>query len=224
MTAFPLPAVFVEPPAAATASVIWLHGLGADGHDFAGIVPQLGLPDSHSIRFIFPHAPQRPVTVNNGYVMPAWYDIRQMNPLIEDEAGIRHTAEVLDACIAHETAAGIAASHIVLAGFSQGGAMALHTALRYPSTLAGVLALSTYLPLGDSLKLEAADANRKTPIWIAHGEDDSVIPMHYAVRSRARLQALGYSVDWHSYAMAHTVCAAEIVAIGKWLMQRLGQA
>jgi phospholipase/carboxylesterase len=208
--------------AAPSCAVIWLHGLGADGHDFAPIVPELGLPPALAVRFIFPHAPLLPVTINNGYVMPAWYDVRSLDlRQTEDESGIRASQQRIETLIRHEEARGISASRIVLAGFSQGGAIALHTALRYPVTLAGVLALSTYLPLPWTLAAEASPANAGLPVFMAHGAADSVIPVAQGLASRGQLEELGHEVAWREYPMAHSVCPEEITAIGQWLVQVL---
>lgn len=204
-------------------SVIWLHGLGADGHDFAPIVPELGLPPALGIRFVFPHAPMMPVTINGGLVMPAWYDVRSLDlGEHEDEQGIRAAQRRLEALIRREIARGIEPSRIVLAGFSQGGAIALHTALRYPTRLAGVLALSTYLALPDFLDAEASSAATALPIFMAHGLVDGVIPVAQARASCELLRQRGYTVEWHEYPMAHSVCAQEIADIGTWLAGVLG--
>jgi phospholipase/carboxylesterase len=197
-------------------SVLWLHGLGADGHDFEPIVPELklGIP----VRFVFPHAPVRPVTINGGMAMRAWYDILGFDRRSqEDAAGIRASAAAVTLLIDREIERGMSSDRIVLAGFSQGGAIALHTALREPRPLAGVLALSTYLPLASTLAGERSAANAGIPIFMAHGTGDSVLPLALAESSRRALQALGYGVDWHSYSMAHSVCLEEINAIGAWL-------
>jgi len=205
-----------------TRAVIWLHGLGADGHDFAPIVPELGLPSFLSVRFVFPHAPLMPVTINGGYVMPAWYDVKSQDlRQEEDSKGIRVSQQAVEALIQRELARGIEPSSIVLAGFSQGGAIALHTGLRYNAPLAGVLALSTYLPLPHSLITEASPANAAVPVFMAHGTADSVIPPCQGAASRDLLRQLDYAVEWHEYAMAHSVCAAEITDIGVWLAQVL---
>lgn len=210
--------LLVEPAGAADAAVIWLHGLGADGHDFEGIVPYLGLPGGHGVRFVFPHAPVRPVTVNGGMEMRAWYDILEMNVgMRQDEAGIRGSAELARALIAAEVSAGIASERIVLAGFSQGGAIALHAGLRHPEPLAGVMALSTYLPLAESLDSERSHANDEVPIFMAHGKADPVIPFRLAEESRKRLERAGYAVDFRSYPMPHSVVPEEITDIGHWL-------
>jgi phospholipase/carboxylesterase len=201
------------------AAIIWLHGLGADGHDFEPIVPELAL--AKPVRFIFPHAPVRPVTLNSGMPMRAWYDIFQLGGGPEDEAGIRASQASLESLIARETGRGIAPGRIVLAGFSQGGAIVLHTALRHAERLAGVLALSTYLPLAGALEQEAASANAGLPIFMAHGRFDDIIPLERAQASRQRLQALGYALEWHEYPMPHSVCAPEIAAIAAFLTRVL---
>ena len=197
-------------------SVVWLHGLGADGHDFEPIVPELksGFP----VRFVFPHAPVRPVTINGGMAMRAWYDILGFDHHAkEDAAGIRASAIAVGQLIEREVERGIPSERIVLAGFSQGGAIALHAALREPRPLAGVLALSTYLPLATSLASERSPANAGVPIFMAHGTSDSVLPLSLGESSRRALEVLGYAVDWHSYPMAHSVCLEEVGAIGAWL-------
>ena len=203
------------------AAVIWLHGLGADGHDFEPVVPELGLPAAAAVRFIFPHAPVRPVTLNMGMRMRAWYDILQLGGGAEDEAGIRASQAALEKLIGIERNRGIDARKIALAGFSQGGAIALQTALRYPERLAGVLALSTYLPLAQKLEAERAMANRDIPVFMAHGSSDPMIPLERAERSRDRLAALGYAIEWHQYPMPHSVCAPELADIGAFLVRSL---
>jgi phospholipase/carboxylesterase len=211
-----LDAIELTTGAAPRLAVIWLHGLGADGHDFEPIVPELGL--GFPVRFVFPHAPVRPVTINGGMAMRAWYDILGFDRHSkEDAAGIRASAAAVTRLIDREIERGMSPDRIVLAGFSQGGAIALHTALRDPRTLAGVLALSTYLPLNSTLASERNAANASVPIFMAHGTSDSVLPLALAESSRRVLEALGYAVDWHSYAMAHTVCLEEIGAIAAWL-------
>ncbi len=204
-----------------SASVIWLHGLGADGSDFMPIVPELSLP-KRAIRFVFPNAPQMPVTINGGMVMPAWYDISDTAIRREDERGVRTSQAAIEALIAREVSRGSPTGNIVLAGFSQGGAIALQTALRHPERLAGVMALSTYVPLADTLATEASPANRDVPIFMAHGMQDPVITLARAEQSRVLLQGLGYRVEWRSYPMAHAVCPQEIVDIGRWLTKVLG--
>jgi phospholipase/carboxylesterase len=206
-----------------TAAVIWLHGLGADGNDFAAIVPELDLSGCPPIRFIFPHAPSIPVTVNGGYVMPAWYDIRGANLVQgEDAAGIRHSAQSLEALMAHEVGRGIAAHRIVLAGFSQGCAMVLHTGLRHGERLAGIMALSGYLPLASTLAAERSAANQPTPVFMAHGLADPVVPLARAEDSRQALQSLGYAVQWHTYPMPHSVHPQEIADMSIFLQSVLG--
>jgi phospholipase/carboxylesterase len=203
------------------ASILWLHGLGADGSDFAPIVDELALP--LAVRFVFPHAPSMPVTVNGGYVMPAWYDIYSQDIAgIQDEAGIRRAQSMLTALIEMEKSRGIRPERIVLAGFSQGGAIALQTALRYPDRLAGVVALSTYLPLQSSLAKERSEANRDLPVFMAHGRYDTVIPQQAAQISRNNMKLVGYPVEWHEYPMMHTVCAEEIGDIRRFLLKILG--
>lgn len=205
------------------ASVVWLHGLGADGNDFVPIVNELGLPPDWRVRFVFPHAPMMPVTINGGYVMRAWYDVSFDG--IEkrhDEAGIRRSQLAVEALLAREKARGVAAGRIVLAGFSQGGAMTLHTGLRHAERLAGLMVLSSYLPLAHALAAERAAANAGTPIFMAHGEDDAVISIELAERSVAQLRDQGYAVDWHAYPMEHSVCLEEIAHVGAWLRRVLG--
>lgn len=201
------------------AAVIWLHGLGADGHDFEPIVPELRLDPGISIRFIFPHAPMLPVTINQGFVMRAWYDIRSADIGAEtDEKGIRASATLLYDLIDAEIANGIAPDRIVLAGFSQGGAIALHAGLRYEKRLAGIMALSTYLPLDESLEAEKSEANAEIPILFAHGSTDPVIPIDMAYRSQKVLEREGYAVEWHEYkGMAHSVSEQEIYHLAEWL-------
>ena len=204
------------------ACVIWLHGLGADGHDFEPIVPELGLDPALGIRFIFPHAEMMPVTINQGFVMRAWFDISSANiDADQDEDGIRASAGLVDQLVDAQIDAGIAPERIILAGFSQGGAVVLHAGLRSPHSLAGVLALSTFLPLADTLTSEKSAANADLPIFLAHGSVDPVIPVNLAYQSRGSLEALGYPLEWHEYpGMAHSVSQNEIEHIGKW-MQRL---
>jgi len=204
-----------------TAAVIWMHGLGADGNDFVPIVNEIDLSGAPGIRFIFPHAPTRPVTINNGHVMRAWYDIAfgdlEGKTRKADEKGVRESQAQIGQLIARENSRGIAASKIVLAGFSQGGAIALHTGLRYPETLAGVMALSTYLPLAESFAQEATPANAKTPVFMAHGTHDPVVPYAMGNSSREQLQQAGYALVWHEYPMQHSVCLEEVADIGRWL-------
>jgi len=216
-----LPTIELETGRPATASVIWLHGLGADGHDFEPIVPELDLPDALAVRFVFPHAPMQPVTINGGAVMRAWYDVDALEgQRREDGAGVRASQALVEELIASEKKRGLAAARIVLAGFSQGGAIALHTGLRHAEPLAGIMALSTYLPLASTLAAEAA-ANRATPIFMAHGVHDPLIPVARATMSRRQLEAAGYAVEWHDYPMEHAVCATEIADISAWLQRVL---
>ena len=213
-----LEAIEIETAPAVRAVVIWMHGLGADGHDFEPIVPELDLPRALAIRFVFPHAPMRPVTVNGGAVMRAWYDVTGLGGVRhEDEQGVRASQRDIEALIAREKQRGVPAGQIVLAGFSQGGAMALHTGLRHPERLAGLLILSSYLLLPDTLAAEASAANRDVPIFMAHGTHDPMIPMSRARESRDRLLALGYRVEWHEYPMPHSLCAEEVADLSAWL-------
>ena len=211
----------IETGPAPRAAVLWLHGLGADGHDFEPIVPELGLPDAVPVRFVFPHAPVRPVTLNQGMRMRAWYDIFRLGGGPEDEPGIRASEASLRQLIEKEKGRGIAAGKIVIAGFSQGGAIALQTALRYPERLAGVLALSTYLPLAPRLAEERAGKNQDLPVFMAHGTYDDVIPLQRADDSRRALEKLGYPVEWHAYPMPHSVCPQEIADIAAFLLRVL---
>lgn len=214
-----LSAIERETGANPTRAVIWLHGLGADGHDFEPIVPELDLAGLPPIRFVFPHAPMQAVTINGGYVMRAWYDIvsPDFTRQREDAAGVRASADDLEKLIARENVRGVLDDHIVLAGFSQGGAIALHTALRHPRRLAGVMALSTYLPLAGALQTEAHPANRDVPIFMAHGHGDTVIPYEFAERSAELLKAQGYALAWHAYFMEHGVNMEELRDISAWL-------
>jgi phospholipase/carboxylesterase len=215
--------VVVEPLGEVRACVIWLHGLGADGHDFEPIVPELDLPPGHGVRFVFPHAPARPVTINGGYVMRAWYDVRHPDlRQQEDQAGITDSMHLVNALIARENARGIGNGKIVLAGFSQGGVMALHCGIRQSTSLAGVVALSCYLPLPALAEQESTEAGRTSPIFLAHGTADNIIPIHQGQQSRDQLLALGVDVEWHSYPMSHGVNAQEIADISRFLNQRLG--
>jgi phospholipase/carboxylesterase len=213
-----LDCIEIDPPGAVRASAIWLHGLGADGSDFVPVIDQLGLPRDHGIRFLFPNAPVRPVTINNGIAMPAWYDILGVTIADkQDEAGVRASAGQIEALIEREAQRGIGPERIVLAGFSQGGAVALHTGVRHAATLAGIMALSAYLPLAGRLEYEAHAANRRTPIFMAHGSFDPVVPLALGTASRDALAAAGLAVAWHEYPMAHEVCAPQIQDIGRWL-------
>lgn len=219
-----LPAIEIEhgsvPP---SFSVIWLHGLGADGSDFVPVVPELGLSEGVGVRFIFPHAPEIPVTCNGGWVMPAWYDILSLSPNERriDEAGLLASREALRCLIARENTRGIPCSRIFVAGFSQGGAVAYLGALTHPQALAGVIALSTYIPSASLLMSEAAPANRQIPVFAAHGSDDDVVAPILGKQARDLLLGEGYAVDWHEYPMPHSVCIEEIADIGRWLQARL---
>lgn len=212
----------IETAPAPTATVIWMHGLGADGHDFEPIVPELALPASPGVRFIFPHAPVRAVTLNNGMAMRAWYDILELGGTREDGEGLRMSQAAVETLIAGEEARGIAAGRIVLAGFSQGGAIAFQAGLRHPQRLAGIMALSTYLPLAGTVEAERHEANRGLPIFMAHGSADPMISIGRAQQSRKMLEALGYPVEWHEYPMPHSVCPPEIADISAWLVKVLG--
>ncbi|HVS18579.1 MAG TPA: alpha/beta fold hydrolase [Planctomycetota bacterium] len=212
-----LPAVEIEPQGPARHAVIWLHGLGADGNDFPPIVAEMRLDPALGMRWVFPHAPAIPVTINGGMVMPAWYDIRTADfHRRHDEDGIRRSAAHLERLIAREIERGVPSERIVLAGFSQGGAVALHTALRHPRRLAGVVALSTYLVLGETLEAERAPVNHDVPIFQAHGTLDPMVAHERGQDCRRRLEALGYAVEWHEYPMMHQVCLEEIKALAEW--------
>lgn len=209
--------------AAPAGAVIWLHGLGADGWDFVPIVKELEARGAPPARYVFPHAPMMPVTINDGFVMRAWYDIRTADlGHREDAAGIRASQAAVQQLIERETARGVAPARIVLAGFSQGAAITLHTGLRQAQPLAGLIALSGYLPLAESLAAERQPASAHVPILMAHGKDDPVVPIARGLRSRELLESLGYTVEWHEYPMPHSVCAEEIEAIARFLRRRLG--
>ena len=213
-----LDCITLESPSPATACVIWMHGLGADGNDFVPMVPELNLPRDHSVRFLFPNAPTMPVSINGGYVMRAWYDIASAEiDKRADEAGVRKSQLAIAELIAEQRAQGIASERIVLAGFSQGGVIALQTGLRYPEKLGGIMALSTYLACAETLGVEASSSNRQIPILMVHGATDPVIPIALAKRSKARLETHGYKIDWHEYGMPHSVCAEEIDDIAAFL-------
>ncbi len=216
-----LDAIEIETAPNPATSVIWLHGLGADGNDFVPIVGELALPEA-PIRFVFPHAPMQPVTINNGMVMRAWYDILGADlARREDERGVRASQDLVEALIAREKVRGTPARRIVLAGFSQGGAISLQTGLRHPERLAGIMALSTYVPIAESLEAERHAANRDVPIFMAHGLYDPIIPIAAARRSRELLARLGYDVEWHEYPMPHSVAPQELDDIGAWLRRVL---
>ena len=215
-------AIILEPEQTANAAVIWLHGLGADGSDFVPIVPELELPPAISPRFIFPNAPVRPITINGGMPMRGWYDITSLTRAEQqDEAGIRASAATVQQLIEEQVAAGVPRSRIVLAGFSQGGAIALHAGLRQEQALAGILALSTYLPLHTQILGELTGAGRATPIFMCHGLYDNVLPLALGSGSRDGLRQLGCQVEWRDYPMQHQVCAEEIADIATWLGARL---
>lgn len=202
-------------------SIIWLHGLGADGNDFVPVVQELTLPPL-GIRFVFPHAPMRPVTINGGFVMRAWYDIAYQDlALQEDEHGLRQSQKSVEELIAKEQARGVPANRIVIAGFSQGGVIALQTGLRQPRRLAGVMALSAYLPLAATVGKERNAANNDVPIFLGHGVADNIVPLPLGIASRDQLLKLGYDLDWHQYPMAHSVCPQELADIGAWLARVL---
>lgn len=214
--------VEVAPTAEAKCSVIWLHGLGADGHDFEPIVPHLGLDPALGVRFVFPHAPRIPVTINMGLIMPAWYDVRGLDlDSRVDERGVRRSAAQVSELIERENRSGIPTRRIVLAGFSQGGAIALHVALRHPERLAGVLALSTYLVCEDSLEAERSEANRGLAMFQAHGLHDPMVPCELGRAAHERLVALGYQATWHVYPLQHEVSLDEVRDVGRWLTERL---
>lgn len=217
-----LETIEVETGSKPSAAVIWLHGLGADAHDFEPVVPELRLPASLPVRFVFPNAPQRPVTINMGMRMRAWYDIFQLGGGSEDEAGIRDSQRQLEKLIEREKTRGIPARRIVLAGFSQGGAIVLQTGLRHAERLAGLMALSTYLPLHDMLGNERQAINNDLPVFMAHGTFDPMIPIVRASMSRDALLALGYPVQWRDYPMPHSVCPEEIADIAAFLVRILG--
>jgi phospholipase/carboxylesterase len=217
-----LPPIEIETGPNPTASIVLMHGLGADGNDFVPIAQELDLRSVGPVRFVFPNAPVMPVTVNGGYQMPAWYDIFGPNLVQrEDEVGLRRSQASIEAVIAKEKARGVAASRIVVAGFSQGCAMALMTGLRHPEKLAGIVGLSGYLPLASMLAAERHGANHDTPIFMAHGNADGVVPIARATASRDALAALGYGVEWHEYPMAHSVCMEEIADLNAWLTRVL---
>ena len=211
------PPIEIETASPVGASVIWLHGLGADGHDFESLVPELRLPKNLAARFIFPHAPYRPVTINDGYVMRAWYDIAMTDRgYIQNPDHILESQEILHALIEIENKRGSACERIVLAGFSQGGAMALQAGLRYPRRLAGILCLSAPVPFIDTLAQEINPSNVVTPIFMAHGTDDQVVPFAHAQAVRAQMNAHGLALEWHEYVMGHSVIADEIRDISRW--------
>ncbi len=215
-----LPHITFETGKSPQHSIIWLHGLGADGEDFVPVAEAMNLP--LPVRYIFPHAPMQPVTINGGYVMRAWYDIVSASiSAVQDEAGIRTSQAELEKLIAQERQRGILARNIFLAGFSQGGVIALQTGLRHAERLGGLLALSTYLPLAETLADEASENSKGTPVFMAHGRSDQVIPYALGKASAEQLSELGYPLEWHEYAMAHSVCMEEVQDIAAWLTHRL---
>jgi phospholipase/carboxylesterase len=217
-----LESVEIETGRDPAAAVIWLHGLGADGHDFEPIVPELMRPGERALRFVFPHAPIRPVTLNSGYAMRAWYDIIALDRRApQDETGIRASQAAITALIRRENARGIPSERIVLAGFSQGGALALFAGVRYPEKLAGIMGLSCYQLLGHSLATERVSANQATPILLAHGLEDPVVAPVLGEEARRQLEAAGYGVEWHAYSMPHAVCPQEVTDIAAWLRRVL---
>lgn len=224
-TATLLDRIVIEPEGPATGSVIWLHGLGASGHDFESALPFLQLKPNHGIRFIFPHAKKMPVGLNGGMRMPAWYDLNDLElTRNQDEVGIRKSEQYILELIENEVESGIASEHIVLMGFSQGSAMALHTALRYHKRLAGVGFLSGYIVLEDALKKELSEQNKKIPIFVAHGSLDPVVPFVLGEHAYSLLKKLGYQAEFQSYPMAHMVCMEELVDVGRWVQSVIPSA
>lgn len=225
MSSAMLDRIEIDPPGPVRSTVIWLHGLGADGHDFEPLVAQWDLGQRYGVRFVLPNAPARAVTINGGMVMPAWFDVFGADFVQrEDEAGIRESQRRLEALIAAEQQRGIPAGRILLAGFSQGGAIVLQTGLRYAEPLAGILALSAYLPLAPTLAAEANPCQRGTAMRMDHGERDPLVPLALARRSRELIEAQGFTVEFHSYDMGHSLCPPQIDSLYQWLAQRLGQA
>ncbi|WP_448247969.1 alpha/beta hydrolase [Thalassotalea agariperforans] len=218
----PLEKIVIEPSSQATACVIWLHGLGDSGAGFASIVPVLNLPNDHAIRFVFPHAPEQAVTINNGYVMRSWYDIKSMDLHNRaDMAGVEASELLVRALIQEQIASGIPANKIILAGFSQGGVLSLFTGLRFEQTLAGIMALSCYLPTADKLPAQLHDANKNTAILQHHGSEDEVVPMSAGKMAYDLLQGQGYQTQWQSYVMPHSVLPEQLADISAWLQDRL---
>jgi phospholipase/carboxylesterase len=214
--------VEIETGRAPTGSVIWMHGLGADGHDFEPIVPELVQRGERPLRFIFPHAPIRPVTINGGYPMRAWYDIAAIDRrTAEDDSGIRTSQAVIDTLVRRENSRGVASERIVLAGFSQGGAMAVFAGTRFPEKLAGIMGLSCYLLLEPQLLTERSTANQSTPVFLAHGTRDPVVQLMLGEHARHVLQAAGYAIEWHAYEMPHSLCPQEVTDIAAWLRRVL---
>jgi phospholipase/carboxylesterase len=222
VSALRLETVELEPSTPADAAVVWMHGLGADGHDFESLVPELRLGASPAVRFVFPHAPVRPVTINGGQRMRAWYDVAEFDRrAAQDERGLRESAEAIGALVARERERGIAASRMLIAGFSQGGAMALFTALRWPERLGAIVALSSYLPLGETLREELHPANAGLPVFMAHGQFDPILPQSLGEASCDTLRSLGCPVEWHSYPMPHSVCLEEVADLRRFLLSVL---
>jgi phospholipase/carboxylesterase len=214
--------VEIETGRSPTGSVIWMHGLGADGHDFEPIVPELVQRGERALRFIFPHAPIRPVSINDGYPMRAWYDITAIDRRsAEDESGIRTSQAKIDTLVRRENSRGIASERIALAGFSQGGAMAVFAGTRYPEKLAGIMGLSCYLLLEPQLMTERSTANQSTPVFLAHGRQDPVVPLMLGEHARQVLEAAGYTIEWHAYEMPHSLCPQEVSDIAAWLRRVL---
>lgn len=222
MSAQSLEKIIIEPKNSATSCVIWLHGLGDSGEGFAPVVPMLGLPENHGIRFVFPHAPEQPVTINQGYVMRSWYDIKSMDLHNRaDMEGVLASELLVHQLIKEQVATGIAEQNIILAGFSQGGVISLFSGLRYPKKLAGILALSCYLPSADTLPENLSAENSSTAVLQHHGEQDEVVPMSAGKVANQLLQQAGYSVAWKSYPMPHSVLPEQLIDIGNWLKIRL---
>lgn len=222
MTQPVLESIVINPERTARATVIWLHGLGASGDDFVHAIPDLKLPHQAPVRFVFPHAPARPVTINAGFRMPAWFDIYGLtddDPV--DHEGLKEAFQFLDQLIQYEIEQGMPTESIVLGGFSQGGALALYGGLRYPKRLAGIFALSSYLPCAEQLAEEASQANQGLPIFMAHGDFDGLVAIEYGEKSFSHLQELGYMAVWQDFPMEHEVCPQELKALGKWLCQIL---
>jgi len=217
-----LDSIIIETEPNPDAAIIWLHGLGADGNDFVPIIDQLQLPSHYAIRFIFPNAPVRPITINQGYHMPGWYDVSSLSIIDdEDEIGIRESSAILKQLCEEQEADGIESGRIIIAGFSQGGAIALHCGCRYPRPLAGIMALSTYLPLAETLADEMSDCAAETSVFMAHGRQDDVVAYRYGLQSMEELDANNIEVQWHEYDMGHSVCLEEIQHIRQWLTQQL---
>lgn len=221
MEKYPLDAIEIITADNPVGTILWMHGLGADGHDFAGVIPDLKLPKTLALRFIFPHAPVQPITINGGYPMRAWFDVHGLDRHAkQDEAGIQKSHAIIEQFIQQEIERGIPPEKIILAGFSQGGMMALYTGLRYEKSLGGLLALSSFLPLAEQLPQEASVANQSIPIFMAHGTADPILDISLAEMSLNILQQNHYQIEWHAYPMAHQVCTEELIAIGRWITSR----